>query len=163
MKTPFLLVITTLLAGAPLSPVSAQDQAASPAKPAADEQTAREKEFEQKLTNATFRGRWCSVKEGRLGPEREEKYSLLGVRKVGGDVWVIQSRIQYGDKDVTVPVPVHVKWAGDTPVISITDLAIPGVGTYTARVLVHGNTYAGTWSGGEHGGLLSGVIERSQP
>jgi hypothetical protein len=54
-----------------------------------------------------------------------------------------------------------VLWAGDTAVISLTDLAIPGVGTYTARVLVHGDTYAGTWSGGEHAGLLNGVIQRN--
>jgi len=30
-------------------------------------------------------------------------------------------RIQNGKRDVTAPVPVAVKWAGDTPVIMLTD------------------------------------------
>jgi hypothetical protein len=48
-------------------------------------------------------------------------------------------------------------------VISLTDLAIPNAGTYTARVLVHGDTYAGSWSGGSNAGLMNGIIKRSAP
>lgn len=148
-----------------LSPANGQEQKAEPApaakaKPPADRATL-EKGFEKTLNGATFIGRWSGVKEGKLGPEREERYTIAGARKVGGDVWLITARIQYGNTDATVPVPVNVHWAGDTAVIAITDLAIPGVGTYTARVMVHGNTYAGSWSGGEHGGLMSGIIQRS--
>ena len=51
-----------------------------------------------------------------------------------------------------------VKWAGDTPVISLTNKAIPGFGTFTARVMFYGDEYAGTWSGGSHGGLMWGKI-----
>lgn len=122
-----------------------------------------EEQFKETLTNATFIGRWCLVKDGELGPEQEERYDLRGVSKLGEDIWIIQARIRYGEKDVTVPIPVHVKWAGDTPVISITDLGIPGLGTYTARVVIYDKTYAGTWSGGRHGGLLHGIIQKADP
>jgi hypothetical protein len=33
-----------------------------------------------------------------------------------------------------VPIPLIVRWAGDTPVITLTDLTIPGVGTFTTRL-----------------------------
>ena len=138
-----------------------QDQPAEPA-PAEKipDQAALEKMFSDTLEQATFKGRWCLVQEGELGEPKEETYTIQGARKVGGELWLIHARIQYGQRDVTVPVPVRVKWAGDTPVISLTDMAIPGVGTYTARVVVYGDTYAGTWSGGKHGGLMNGVIVR---
>jgi hypothetical protein len=55
-----------------------------------------------------------------------------------------------------------VKWAGDTAVIILDQIALPGGGVYSARVMVYGNTYAGTWSGGDHGGLLNGVITQKK-
>ncbi len=161
------LICAASLAAFLAAPLSAQEkQEAGPsskgeAKP--PDRAALEKAFEQTLTRATFVGRWCSVKDGKLGEERAETYTIQSARKVGGDVWLITARIQYGTKDVTVPIPVNVFWAGDTPVISISNLAIPNVGTYSARVLVHGDSYAGTWSGGDHGGLLNGLIKRHQP
>ena len=62
--------------------------------------------------------------------------------------------------DLTVPVPVQVKWAGNTPVITVEKVAIPGLGTFSARVLLDGVRYAGTWSHDDKGGHLFGVIER---
>jgi len=53
---------------------------------------------------------------------------------------------------------VQVKWAGDTPVITLDNVGIPGGNSYSARVLIYNKTYAGTWSGGDHAGLLNGVI-----
>jgi hypothetical protein len=44
-------------------------------------------------------------------------------------------------------------------VIVVDNLTMPGgKRSYSARVLFYNHTYAGTWSGGEHGGLLSGII-----
>jgi hypothetical protein len=57
-------------------------------------------------------------------------------------------------------MPLKVFWAGDTPVISLTDLSIPGLGTYTARVMVYRDQYAGTWKAKDHGGHLFGRITR---
>jgi hypothetical protein len=133
----------------------------SPSKP---KLTAEELEakFKATLTKATLSGRWCSLKDGQLGPEKEDKYTIVGVNKVGGDVWMINARIQYGTKDITAPIPVQVKWAGDTPVIIVDDVGVPGSGTYSARVMIYNNTYAGTWSGGDHGGLMNGVITQQK-
>jgi hypothetical protein len=124
-------------------------------KPSAEELEAR---FKATLTKATFSGRWCSIKDGKLSPEKEDKYTILGVSKVGADVWLINARIQYGQKDLVAPIPVQVKWAGDTPVIVVDNVGIPGGNSYSARVLIYNQTYAGTWSGGDHAGLLSGTI-----
>ena len=46
--------------------------------------------------------------------------------------------------------------------ITVTDAKIPGLGTYTARVMFYRDEYAGTWSGGNHGGHLWGKIERGK-
>jgi hypothetical protein len=118
--------------------------------------------FKAALANVTFSGRWCSVKDGQLGPEKEDKYTILSVSKVGGDMWLINARIQYGDKNIVAPIPVQVKWAGDTPVIILDKISIPGGGTYSARVLIFEKTYAGTWSGGDHAGLLNGLIKSNK-
>jgi len=124
-------------------------------KPASEELEAK---FKATLTRATLSGRWCAIKDGQLGPEKEDKYTILSVAKVTSDLWLINARIQYGQKDIVAPIPVKVKWAGDTPVIVVDDVGLPGGNTYSARVLIYEKTYAGTWSGGDHGGLLNGVI-----
>ena len=138
----------------------------SPAKttPAKLKLTAEELEakFKATLTKATLSGRWCSIKDGQLGLEKEDKYTIVSVNKVGNDMWLIHARIQYGKKDITAPIPVQVKWAGDTPVIVVDDVGVPGSGTYSARVMIYDNTYAGTWKGGDHGGLMNGVITQQK-
>ncbi len=81
---------------------------------------------------------------------------------MSGDVWMFQARMNLGGHDIPVPIPVAIKWAGDTPVITLTDLSIPGMGSYTARVVLYRNRYAGTWSGKDHGGELFGSIVHSK-
>ncbi len=134
----------------------------SPAKPKPTQEEL-EANFKATLTKATFKGRWCMIKDGQLGPEKEDKYSINSVTKIGGEMWLITARIQYGKNDFVAPVPVVVKWAGDTPVIVLDKVGVAGSGEFSARVLVYDKTYAGTWSGGDHGGLLNGVIVASQP
>ncbi len=114
--------------------------------------------FKETLTKATLSGRWCAIQNGKLSPEKDDKYTIVSVNKLGGDAWIVNARIQYGNKDFVAPIPVQVKWAGDTPVITLDDVGVPGGQSYSARVLIHGKTYAGTWSGGDHAGLMSGVI-----
>jgi hypothetical protein len=117
-----------------------------------------EAKFKATLTKATLSGRWCGIKDGQLTPEKEDKYTILGVSKLGGDTWMIHARIQYAKQDFTMPIPVQVKWAGDTPVLTLDQVGIPGGNSYSARVLIYEKTYAGTWSGGDHAGLLNGLI-----
>ena len=151
MKTALPLIAALLLGPVALA---AQPPATQPA-----DREKLEKEFAEKLTGATLVGHFTM--DGREGVPREERYSILSVKKLAGDMWVFTARVQYGKKDVTVPIPLPIKWAGDTPVITLTDATIPGLGTYTARVMFYKDQYAGTWSGGDHGGHLWGRIERA--
>ena len=117
-----------------------------------------EKDFADQLGGATLVGHYTV---GKNTSGKEERYEISEVSKAKGDVWLFKSRIVYGQHDITVPMYLEVKWAGDTPVITLTDLEIPGLGTYTARVLIYRGQYAGTWSGGDHGGQLFGRIEKN--
>ena len=97
---------------------------------------------------------------------KTQKYTITGVEKLDGDKWLFNVRIQYGQHDATLPLPLDVKWAGDTPVITLTDFLVPGFGKFTSRVLIYRGQYAGTWEGGKepdgsiHGGNLFGVLEK---
>mgnify|MGYP000552705513 CR=1 FL=1 len=133
---------------------------AQAAGPTESPQAELERQFQEKLTNAVLVGRYTS---GDGGQSNEDRYTISSARRLFGDNWIIVARIHYGQKDVTVPVPVTVKWAGDTPMIQLTDAALPGLGTFTTRVLIYGEQYAGTWSGAGRGGHLWGRIERLAP
>ena len=84
------------------------------------------------------------------------------VKRLESGDWLIQSRIRYGDHDVTIPLTLPIRWAGDTPVICVDDMLIPGLGTFTARVMIYRGHYAGFWTGVDHGGHLFGVIEAAK-
>ena len=162
MKRIFLpLTVVGLLLGtwAPAQDApKAESPSATAPEPPKKSQEELEAIFKTTLTKATLTGRWCLVQDGKLTPDKEDKYTITAVNKIGGDMWLIHARIQYGKKDITAPVPVQVKWAGDTPVIVVDKIPIPGSGTYSARLLIYEKTYAGTWSGGDHRGLMSGLI-----
>ena len=127
-------------------------------KAGADSAAENEKRFQEMMSGVTLVGH--STRANKDGVGGEERYVIDKVSKLAGDTWVIQARIKYGSHDLPVPVPVTIKWAGDTPVITLTDLAIPGLGTYTARVLLYRGQYAGTWSAKDHGGEMFGKIVR---
>ena len=54
-----------------------------------------EAKFKATLTDATMTGRWCSINKDKLGPEKEDKYTIVSVSKLQGDSWVLRARIQY--------------------------------------------------------------------
>jgi hypothetical protein len=118
-----------------------------------------DRKFVEVMKGVTLVGR-----STRLSDEKiigEERYVIEGVSKVAGDTWLFRSRLQYGGRDIPLPLPVTIKWAGDTPVITLTDVAIPGMGAYTARVILYRDQYAGTWSGKNEGGQIFGKIVRN--
>lgn len=137
-----------------------------PAAARAEEDAAKQAELEAKfaktMSHAVMKGSFTvgEIKPGE--PLKEDKYTLGEVKKLENGKWLINTRIQYGDHDVTVPLTLDVLWAGDTPVITLTKFQVPGLGQFTARVLVYENQYAGTWDGGDHGGHLFGVIEHPE-
>ncbi|HYP09669.1 MAG TPA: hypothetical protein VER03_25820 [Bryobacteraceae bacterium] len=102
-----------------------------------------------------------SSRDNKPGISGEERYHIDKVTRLGGDTWLFQTRMAYAGKEIPFPVPVKILWAGDTPVITLTDMSIPGVGTYTARVVLYRDRYAGTWSGNTQGGQLFGKIVRN--
>jgi len=111
------------------------------------------------FTNATLSGRWAPLRDGALGEERDgDKYNIVSVAKVGGANWIINAKMKYGEREMVIPVPVQMRFAGDTAILEVNDLAIPGGGTYTARLMIYERTYSGTWKGQRGGGMLYGTI-----
>jgi len=143
-------------------PGSAQQPPATAAQPAAPPSKEELiKKLEETLTNVKLIGSFTVTGREDRAP-RAEEYTISSAMKLPeGDVWLIKARIKYGDKDVTVPMPLEIKWAGDAPVITLTDLTIPGLGTFTSRVVIYENRYAGTWQHGKVGGHLYGRLERA--
>ena len=140
----------------PVASVVGDDAAES-----SDTAATRIEQFEQAMSGVALVGRFTTT-GGDVAPQ-EERYDILDVTKSDdGDWWVIRARIRYGQHDLTVPVPVEVKWAGDTPVITVDELTLPGFGTFDSRVVIRGDRYAGTWQHGDTGGHLFGVIERTE-
>ncbi len=140
-------------------PAQAQPPVAQP--PALDELHAK---FQQLLTGATLRGQF-TVDGQALDQLQQESYEISKVEKLADsdDLWALTTRIKYGEHDVLIPIALQVKWAGATPVITLDELTIPGLGTFSARVLLHKDKYAGTWQHGTHGGHLFGHIELAKP
>ncbi|TVS08606.1 MAG: hypothetical protein EA424_28355 [Planctomycetaceae bacterium] len=127
-----------------------------------DEQAERFAKFQETLSGATLDGQYTMLRDDDTS-QHPEKYTIQSIRKLPeGDFWLFQARIQYGGKDVTVPLPLEVKWAGDTPVITLSRLNIPGLGTFSSRVVIDGDKYAGTWSHDQVGGHLFGTIQRKE-
>ncbi|WP_233200187.1 hypothetical protein [Blastopirellula marina] len=116
--------------------------------------------FEKTLNNVALVGSFTIV--GRDDKNaKPERYEISNVRKLEeGDLWLFNARIKYGDKDVKIPMPLEVKWAGKTPVITLDNTTIPGLGTFSSHVVIDGDKYAGTWTHGEVSGHLFGTIEK---
>ena len=158
MPRPTTLLLIALAASIP---ALAQQPAPPPAPPPATQpsQADLEKALADRLTNVTMSGQYTA---GRGAP-KSDKYTILSARKLAGDNWLLTARMEFGGKDVTLPMIIPIKWAGDTPVISVTNLGFPGLGNYTARVVIYGDQYAGTWQANgqnPHGGHLWGKIEK---
>lgn len=125
-------------------------------KPEAEK--SRETKIAEYLTGAKFVGRYTtdSDKEASAKPET---YTISKVEKLPEpDLYRLTSRIQYGTTDSEVPMDLKILWSGTTPVITLDNLWIPGMGTFSARVLIHDGRYSGTWSHDEVGGHLFGKI-----
>lgn len=132
----------------------------------------KEQAFADLMKDAVLIGNFTVNREKKEGDAEKgagkqqspERYGIKSIQKVGEDQWLVNSQIKYGKLDVTVPVPVQVHFANDTPVLSVTDLSIPLVGSeFTARVMFFDNQYAGTWRHGKVGGLMYGRVEKAKP
>jgi hypothetical protein len=137
------------------------DGKATPAQNDLSKSTSQEEletKFEETLHGATLQGHFTNSRDEKGASPKEDKYTIESVKKLQGDIWLFTTRIQYEKHDVTLPLPLRVVWAGDTPVITLDRMPVPGMGSFTARVMIFDNQYAGMWDGGDHGGLLFGKI-----
>jgi hypothetical protein len=119
------------------------------------------KKLESTLSGATLVGVFTvdGVKSDRA--PREDRYTLGKVRKLPeADLWSFEAKVAIGGPDKTIPIVVAIKWAGDTPMIQLTNTTIAGVGTFSTRVFFYENRYAGTWQHGPFAGHMYGRIEK---
>lgn len=136
--------------------LSAGRIAAEDAKAPSQEQL--EKKFETLMSGCVLDGHYTMWGGG--DKPAADKYTIEKVEKVKDDIWRFTARIQYGMIDVKLPLELEVKWAGDTPVITLDKFKVLGIGTFSCRIVIHGDQYAGTWDGGDHGGHMYGKIEK---
>ncbi len=171
-----LAVLTVAFAAAKQEPGNPSDQARKGAKQRVRTAAPRgklsqaelEQRFAKTLTGATLKGSWQMTGEqglagkAPLSKPREDKYTIVSVHKQEDDWWLFNARIEFGENDLTLPIRLRVVWAGDTAVITVDDFGFPGIGLYSARVMIYGNFYTGVWYGTNYGGVMSGQIVRSE-
>ncbi|MDX2199418.1 MAG: hypothetical protein SF069_10675 [Phycisphaerae bacterium] len=164
-----IVTITTVFAAAVIGAgEGTTSQAASVAgsQPVVRPQAELEQELTTMLSDAelvgTFRMAEDLAKKSPLSEPMPERYRIVAAEKDVDDWWVITARIQYMQADVTVPLRVRIRWAGDTPIVTVDDLLIPGINKkYSARVMFYRGYYTGTWFGDNYGGVMSGEIRKA--
>ena len=125
--------------------VQAQDASKGQKTP---EEPTREQRLAEYLSGVKFIGSFTVAGQEKQTLTREEYYILSAEKMSDGDWWKLTARIKYGPHDLTVPMALEIKWAGETPVITVDQMLIPGLGTFDSRVLVRKGSYAGTWENG---------------
>jgi len=120
-----------------------------------------ERQFTERMRDVTMVGSFTVA--GREDPtSRSDRYDIVSVEKVGDNLWRFNARMQCCGVNGAIPVVVPMRWNGDTPMITMTDTSLPGLGTFTVRLLFYGDRYAGTWQHGAVGGQMSGRIEKTR-
>ncbi|WP_442510726.1 hypothetical protein SH528x_002368 [Novipirellula sp. SH528] len=110
------------------------------------------------LTGAKFVGKFTVDGKEDASPKTEE-YTISKCEKLADkDMYRLTARIKYGDVDSEIPMDLPILFAGNTPVITLNSLSLPGMGTFSARVLIHEGRYSGTWQHDKVGGHLFGKI-----
>jgi hypothetical protein len=124
-------------------------------------QTEREKKFADALSGAVLVGSFSIDGVKTEKAPFSERYELKSVKKAKDGLWTFTAHVTYLKQDITLPITVPVVWAGDTPMVSLSDSTLPGLGNQlSAKVIFDGGRYAGTWQHGKFGGHMWGKIER---
>lgn len=156
------VLLLTMMSGASAW-LSAQPARADEPKPVAEsapDTQALYKQFSERMSGVKLVGQFTIHGKEDQKPVQEEYAILRATKMEKGDFWLLQARIKYGKNDVTLPLPLEIKWAGTTPVITLDKTTIPGLGTFSARVVIDENAYAGTWTHDKVGGHLFGRISK---
>src|ERR1041385_448724 len=82
-----------------------------------------EERFSRLFTKAYLSGRWAPLKDGALGEERTgDKYQIVSVAKGDGDKWTVNAKLKYRDQEFVMPIPVRMKFDGDTAILIVDNL-----------------------------------------
>ena len=128
-----------------------------------DKIEARDAAFSTSMANCVLVGSFTIDGKEDDEPLKAERYEIESVVKASGNLWIFTTRVKYGKIDTKVPISVPMEWAGDTPMVTLTDASLPGLGDgFSARVLFYQDRYAGTWQHGAIGGHMFGKIERKK-
>ncbi len=123
----------------------------------------RDEAFSKSMANCVLVGSFTIAGKESKGAPKEERYEIESVTKAGENQWVFLTRVKYGNLDTKLPIAVPVEWAGDTPMVTLTNATLPGLGEgFSARVLFYEGRYAGTWQHGPIGGHMFGTIEKAK-
>ena len=118
-----------------------------------------EKQFQEMLNNVTLVGYYTLGDSPDL---HDDHYGVDRVSKGKDDTWNFDAHVEFNKKDMKITLPLPVKFAGDTPVISLTNFMVPGFGSFSVRLVFFDGGYAGTWSaGGDHKGKMFGKIVKN--
>lgn len=110
------------------------------------------------LTGASFEGSFTIDAHEETAP-KAESYTITSCEPLAEENrYRLKVKIRYGDVDGEFPMDLDILWAGATPVITLDAMVIPGLGTFSSRVVIHNGRYAGTWQHGASGGHLFGKI-----
>ncbi len=169
MKPYVFLLVTACLLLSGSESVTAQESdspaakdASKPEAKAGDDAAKRaelRKALGEALTGATLVGHF-TVDDNADKPLKPDRYTIAQVTPVKGDHFLFL----YVHQGVPIPLTLKVLWAGDTPVLTLDEFTIAGMGTFSARLMfrLKSDRYAGTWQHGKTGGLMFGRIERAK-
>ena len=118
-----------------------------------------ERQFMDRMRDVSLVGSFTVAGREDRTP-RPDRYDIFSVEKVGDDLWRFNAKMDCCGVSGAIPVVVPMRWNGDTPMIMMTDTALPGLGTFTVRLFFYDDRYAGTWQHGNRGGHMSGRIEK---
>jgi len=123
----------------------------------------REAEFSKSMEKSVLVGTFTVDGKDDGEPLKAERYEIESVVKASDNLWIFTTRVKYGKLDTKLPITVPMEWAGDTPMVTLTNASLPGLGEgFSARVLFYEDRYAGTWQHGDIGGHMFGKIERTK-
>ncbi len=153
----------------PCLPISAPPHAAAAepgpsakSEPVLSDRGKLEKRLGELLCGATLAGNCTGVAGDSNNAFPEVRLTIFQVLKQNDDLWLFEAgwHVEKQDIQTKMPILARVLWAGDTPVIMLDQVAIPHLGTFSARVLFHGDQYAGVWSDGPRNGQIFGRVVR---
>lgn len=118
-----------------------------------------ERQFIKTMSGATLHGFAGRQRKKVIeAVSNDSSYRLGEVAKLEDGHWKIEYFIPGTEQLYAMP-PVSVEWAGETPVIVITGMKLKEKqGTFSARILIDGDRYSGTWSDGASQGCMFGTI-----